>query len=77
VFQDQTHAFIETQDSDYSRQRYAAALAEFMAWYANSYADEPDAALLTDEEVREWSSYLRTVRRLSASSVNLRLAALR
>jgi hypothetical protein len=66
VFQDQIHAFIETQDSDYTRQRYAAALSEFMTWYANSYVDEPNAALLTDEEVREWSSYLRTVRRLSA-----------
>lgn len=77
MFRDQIHAFIETQHSDYTRQRYTAALAEFMTWYANSYADEPDAALLTDEEVREWSAYLRTVRRLSASSVNLRLAALR
>jgi hypothetical protein len=45
VFQDQIQAFIETQDSNYTRQRYAAALAEFMAWYANNYADEPDAAL--------------------------------
>lgn len=77
MFRDQITAFLATINSANSRSRYAAALDEFATWYVGSYGQPPDARLLTDEEGREWAAYLRTVRRLSASSVNLRLAALR
>ncbi len=77
MFRDQIAAFVRTCHSPRTRERYTAALAEFHTWYAGSYGQEPDAALLTAEEAREWSAHLRTVRRLSPSSVNLRLAALR
>jgi hypothetical protein len=50
----------QTQDdkllADYegiTRERYTAGLASFRTWYAQSYNDEPDAALLTDDEVRD------------------------
>ena len=36
-----------------TRERYAAGLASFRVWYVQSYTDEPDAALLTDDEVRD------------------------
>lgn len=77
MFHDQVSAFLRTCQSERTRNRYAAALEEFRRWYVGSYGQEPDAALFTDEEAREWSAHLRTVRRLSASSVNLRLTALR
>ena len=43
-------------------ERYAAGLASFHRWYVQSYPDEPDAALLTDEEVREYRVYLTGVK---------------
>jgi site-specific recombinase XerD len=58
VFQDRIHAFRETEHSDYTRQRYAAALAEFAVWYTSSYGEAPEAALLTSSSVSEWSAYL-------------------
>jgi len=57
--------------------RYRAALDDFAAWYRGTYGEEPDPALLTDEEAREWRAYLSTVRNLKAASVNLRLSALK
>ena len=77
MFRDQIAAFLATCHSERTRSRYAAVLEEFRRWYVDTYAEQPDATLLTDEEAREWSAHLRTVRRLSPSSVNLRLAALR
>ncbi len=77
MFADQITTFVTTKHSANTRDRYAAALAEFHTWYVDTYGEEPEIALLTAEEVREWTGHLRTVKRLGASSVNLRLAALR
>ena len=41
------------------------------------YTEDPNPALLTDEEAREWRSHLSGVRRLGASTVNVRLSALK
>lgn len=41
MFQDPIQALIETQHSDYTCQRYAAALAVFMAWYAKVMPTNP------------------------------------
>jgi len=57
--------------------QYRAALDDFAAWYTQSYGEQPDPALLTDEEVREWRGYLLGVRKLAASTVNVRLAAVK
>lgn len=59
-----------------TRQRYAESLAAFCDWYVQRYAEEPDAALLTREEVREYRNAL-TQRGLKAGTVNARLSPLR
>ncbi|RMH00926.1 MAG: hypothetical protein D6706_02850 [Chloroflexi bacterium] len=77
MFNTQVTEFLQSLNADYTRQRYKAALKEFAVWYHTSYGVPPDATRLTDQEARDWRAYLLTVRQLGASSVNLRLAALR
>jgi site-specific recombinase XerD len=60
-----------------TRERYAAGLAAFRAWYLQSYADEPDAALLTDDEVRDYRVYLTGVKGYKSATVNAYLAPIR
>jgi integrase/recombinase XerC len=60
-----------------TRDRYRAALSEFAAWYRQTFQDDPDPALLTDLEVRDYIAHLQAVRKLSPSSIHLRLSALR
>ena len=50
--------------------RYAAGLASFRAWYLQSYSDEPDVTLLTDDEVRDYRFYLTCVKGYKAATVN-------
>lgn len=69
--------FLKTLTSPRTVDRYRAALGEFMTWYSQTLGQQPDWNLLTAVEVREYLSYLQTVRRLSPASVNLRLAAIR
>ncbi len=77
MFDRQVQAYLQTLNTDRTRQTYAHALADFRTWYVQTYGEEPDATLLTDEEAREWRHYLANVRRLSAATVNQRLAALK
>ena len=58
-------------------ERYRAALDEFAGWYIQTNGKEPDWPLLTAVEVKDYLAYLQSVRRLSAASINLRLAAIR
>ena len=69
--------FLAGLHSPRTQARYRAALSEFAAWYEQAFAEKPDPALLTDLEVRDYVAYLQSVRRLSPSSIHLRLAALR
>jgi site-specific recombinase XerD len=69
-------AYLRTLRESTARQ-YRAALKDFAAWYRQTYAEEPDPALLTDEEAREWRGHLTGVRNLKAATVNLRLSALK
>ncbi len=71
---------VETYLAEYeglTRDRYAAALTEFAAWYTATYGEAPDPALLTGEEIREYRKWLSGTQKLQAATVNLRLAALR
>ncbi len=77
MFQEQVHAYLQSLNTNRTREAYARALADFHTWYVQTYGEEPDATLLTDEEAREWRHFLANVRRLSASTVNQRLAALK
>ena len=70
-------SFLTALSSPRTRDRYQAALSEFAAWYRQTFRDDPDPALLTDLEVRDYVAHLQTVRRLSPSSIHLRLSALR
>ena len=60
-----------------TRERYTAGLASFRAWYVQSYSDEPDVALLTDDEVRDYRVYLTCVKGYKAATVNVYLAPIR
>jgi integrase len=60
-----------------TRERYAAGLAAFRAWCLQSYSDEPDAALLTDDEVRDYRVYLTGVKGYKVATVKAYLAPIR
>ena len=60
-----------------TRERYTTGLASFRAWYLQSYCDEPDAALLTDDEVRDYRVYLTGVKGYKAATGNAYLAPIR
>jgi len=60
-----------------THERYATGLASFRAWYLQSYPHEPDAALLTDDEVRDYRVYLIGVKGYKAATVNAYLAPIR
>jgi hypothetical protein len=77
MFTDQIAAYLQTTNTAATRQLYHLALSQFQAWYTAAYAAEPDASLLTEEEAREWRNHLSGGQRLSAATVNQRLAALR
>ncbi len=77
MFGQQVYAFLQSLNTERTRQTYAHALQDFHTWYLQTYGEEPDATLLTDEEAREWRHFLANVRRLSAATVNQRLAALK
>jgi integrase/recombinase XerC len=70
-------AFLSGLHSSRTQERYRAALEEFAAWYERTFGEKPDPTLLTDLEVRDYIAHLQTVRRLSPSSIHLRLSALR
>ena len=76
-FEDQVEPFLKSLNGERTRKSYAAALEDFRRWYVGSYGVEPDASMLTDEEARDWRAFLATVRRLSAATVNQKLAALK
>lgn len=57
--------------------QYRRALEDFAEWYRGTYGEDPEPELLTDEEAREWRAFLIGVRKYAASTVNVRLAALK
>lgn len=77
MFADQVASYLQTVNTVATGQAYQLSLEQFRAWYAATYGEEPNATMLTDEEAREWRSYLTNVKRASAATVNQRLAALR
>jgi hypothetical protein len=60
-----------------TREHYTTGLASFRVWYLQSYSDEPDATLLTDDEVRDYCVYLTGVKGYKAATVNAYLAPIR
>ncbi len=70
-------SFLKALNGKRTRKNYASALEELRQWYVGRYGVEPDASMPTDEEARDWRACLATVRRLSAATVNQKLAALK
>jgi site-specific recombinase XerD len=62
---------------DSTAAQYRRALEDFHEWYVGSYGEEPEPKLLTNEEARDWRSYLSGVKDYAASTVNVRLSALK
>jgi site-specific recombinase XerD len=77
MFAEQISHYLQTVNTAATRQAYQLSLQQFHTWYSTTYGEQPDAALLTEEKAREWRSHLIAVKRLSAATVNQRLAALR
>ena len=76
MWQAQVTAFLADYEG-VTQRRYRDALAAFCAWYVQTNKAEPDAALLVDEEVRDYRAYLTGVKGYKAATVNAYLAPLR
>lgn len=57
MFSDQITPFLKTANTLTTQSAYELGLRQFYEWYLATYNEEPDALLLTAEEVREWRSY--------------------
>jgi integrase/recombinase XerC len=77
MFDNQTTNYLLTLNSQNTHKSYSRALISFHDWYFTTYAEEPSAELLTDVEVREWRTHLSNACKLSATTVNLHLSAIR
>ena len=77
MFDNQTTNYLLTLNSQNTHKSYSRALISFHDWYLTTYAEEPSAELLTDVEVREWRTHLSNACKLSATTVNLHLSAIR
>jgi integrase/recombinase XerC len=66
-----------SQYSPETQYRYRRLLQGFASWYRGTYGEEPDVKLLTPEEVREFLSFLATVKKLRAASVEAHLSAIK
>ncbi len=69
--------YLSTLTSFCTVERYPSALEECTFWYTSTTGAGVDCNLLTAVEVKEYTDYLQTLRRLSPDRVNLRLAAIR
>ena len=69
-------AFLSTHRGSTATQ-YRIALEDFHEWYTGTYGQDPEPKLLTDEEVRDWRAHLTGVCNYAASTVNVRLSALK
>ena len=52
MFTDQITAYLQATNTAATRQLYQLALNQFHTWHTTTYAAEPDATLLTEEEAR-------------------------
>jgi site-specific recombinase XerD len=77
LWADAVGSFLDSLFSPKTQELYRAALEEFAAWYERAFGESPDPTLLADSRVRDYVAYLQVVRRLSPSSIQIRLSALR
>ena len=67
MFTDQITPFLKTANTPTTQTAYELGLRQFHECYLSTYNEEPDALLLTAEEIREWRSFLTNVKRFSAA----------
>lgn len=77
MFADQITDYLKTLDSPRTLNSYGRILQNFYNWYCKFYAEEPEALLINDVEVREWRNHLSITCQLSAATVNQHLSAIR
>jgi site-specific recombinase XerD len=77
LWADAVRGFLDSLFSPKTQELYRAALEDFAVWYERAFGKPPDPTLLVDMEVRDYVAYLQAVRRLSPSSIQIRLSALR
>lgn len=77
LFREQTTTYLASLEADTTRQSYGYALTDFYQWLLQMYEEEPDARLLTSEEVSAWRNHLSKVQKFKAATVNQKLAAVR
>ena len=70
--------WLQAQDKAESTIRgYTTALEQFATWFHQTNGKPLTPTALTPLDVKAWRSHLRTVRKLAASTINLKLAAVR
>lgn len=77
LWADAVRDFLDSLFSPKTQELYRAALGEFAVWYEQAFGKPPDPMLLADSQVRDYVMYLQVVKRLSPSSIHIRLSALR
>jgi site-specific recombinase XerD len=75
-WQNDVDAYLETMSNSATRSKYRYALERFESWYRQTYGEQPQAELLTDQEARDWRAHMTGVKKYAASTVNVRLSAL-
>ena len=73
---DNAAEYLQTMSSNATRRAYKHALERFELWYRQTYGEDPEPELMTDQEARDWRAYLTGVKKYAASTVNVRLSAL-
>ena len=70
--------FLQTEDrAERTIAGYDRDLAKFLAWFEQTTGRQPQPAIITPLDIREYRRYLQQDKRLKPASVNRRLAALR
>lgn len=70
--------YLRTQDrAGKTIDGYARDLAKFAAWFEQTTGRQPEPAIVTPVDIREYRQHLSHIRRMKPASVNRRLAALR
>ncbi|MGB9920178.1 MAG: tyrosine-type recombinase/integrase [Moorellales bacterium] len=67
----------ERNASSHTVAGYAKDLAAFEAWYCETFREELDPANITAVDLREYQSWMRTVKLLRPATVNRRMKALK
>lgn len=69
--------YLATLESNSTYQAYQEDLKDFTTWFENTNGQEIEPAIVTGIDIRDYKSYLISVRGLKPATVNRRLAAIK